>query len=359
MKIRLFILVLITMISAHAWSQQSKPLQFKEEIFDFGNVAEEGGPVTHEFVFTNGSNRPVKILTVQASCGCTTPGWSKESVGPGKTGYIQASFNPKGRPGFFTKSLTVTTDLEATPIVLQIKGQVYSGGSVDASDFHIANGNWKLKAGSFNLGKVYRKDEFTSRDFQILNGGSKAITFTGKVVGPNYIKVDVTPKTLAPGAKGNVKISYNGKLKNAYGFQSDNIEIQTDDELNPVKSFSVYATLEDYFDPLKPEDLAKAPQLRLGMTSLDFGTVSSNGATREVTVSNTGKKELNIRSLQGNCTCVTALATKPTLKPGESSTIKLNFKPQDRKGTQQKAVTIYSNDPRNPVQRITFSAYVD
>lgn len=359
MRVRLFVFILTMIGGAHAWAQQSKPLQFKEEIFDFGTVAEEGGPVTHEFVFTNGSNRPVKVLTVQASCGCTTPGWSKDPVGPGKTGYIQASFNPKGRPGFFTKSLTVTTDLEATPIVLQIKGQVYSGGSVDVSAFNIANGNWKLKVGSFNLGKIYRKDEFTSRDFQILNGGSKAITFTGKVVSPSYIKVDVTPKVLAPGAKGNVKVSYNGKLKNAYGFQSDNIEIHTDDELSPVKSFSVYATLEDYFDPLKPEDLAKAPQLRLGMTSLDFGTVSPTGATREITVSNTGKKELSIRSLQGNCTCVTASATKPTLKPGESSTIKLNFKPQDRKGTQQKAVTIYSNDPRNPVQRITFSAYVD
>ena len=31
----------------------------------------------------------------------------------------------------------------------------------------------------------------------------------------------------------------------------------------------------------------------------------------------------------------------------------------DRKGTQQKAVTVYSNDPQNPVQRVTFTAYVE
>ncbi|HEY9005585.1 MAG TPA: DUF1573 domain-containing protein [Ohtaekwangia sp.] len=355
---RLFVLMFIV-AGWNAQAQQSKPLQFKEEIFDFGTVAEDDGPVTHEFVFTNGTNRPIKIMNVQASCGCTTPGWSKDPVAPGKTGYIQASFNPKGRPGFFNKTLTVTTDLDATPLVLQIKGQVNAAGSSEPSDFQAMNGSWRLKTGSFNLGKVYRKDEFTSRDFQILNSGSKPVTYSGKFTGPSYIKVDVTPKTLAPGAKGNVKISYNGKLKGAYGFQSDNVEIQTDDEINPVKSFSVYATLEDYFEPLKPEDLAKAPQLRLGITSLDFGTVSASGATREVTVTNSGKKDLTIRSLQGNCSCVTASATKPTLKPGESSTIKINFKPQDRKGTQQKAVTVYSNDPRNPVQRLTFSAYVD
>lgn len=344
-----------------AYGQQSKPLQFREETFDFGGVPEEGGPVQHEFVFTNASNRPVKILTVQASCGCTTPAWSKDPVAPGKTGFIQASFNPKGRPGYFSKTLTVTTDLDGNPLLLQIKGQVNSGSANTAADFQVSNGNWKLKSGSFNLGKVHRKDEFTTRDFPVVNGGAKAITFTGTYAGPAYIKVDVFPKTLAPGAKGNVKISYNGKLKNQYGFQSDNVEITTDDESNPVKSFSVYATLEDYFEPMGPQELAKAPRLQLNTTTLDFGriTQSAEGSSREVPFTNTGKKELIIRSLQGNCTCISAAATKSALKPGETSTIRITFQPQDRSGTQTKAVTVYSNDPQNPVQRITFSVYVD
>jgi hypothetical protein len=47
------------------------------------------------------------------------------------------------------------------------------------------------------------------------------------------------------------------------------------------------------------------------------------------------------------------------LKPSASATIKILFNPQDRKGTQQKAVTIYSSDPQNPVQRITLAAYVE
>src|SRR5687768_13639384 len=97
-----FVLLFITFASI---AQQPKALQFKEEAHDFGTIAEEGGPVMHEFNFTNNTNRPVKILTVQASCGCTTPAWTKEVVQPGKTGFIQASYNPKGRPGFFNKSL--------------------------------------------------------------------------------------------------------------------------------------------------------------------------------------------------------------------------------------------------------------
>ncbi len=359
---RIRVTFMLVVCATALFAQVAKPLQFREESFDFGAVKENGGPAIHEFLFTNNSGRPIKIITVQASCGCTTPDWTKEQIAPGKTGFIQASYNPKGRPGYFNKSLTISTDFDSNPIVLQIKGQVTTEGNeaLSAAEFQSANGSWKLKSGSFNLGKVYLKDEFTVRDFQVFNGGTKAVTYSGTFVGPAYIKVDVQPKTLAPGQKGNIKISYNGKKNGRYGFQSDNIEIQTDDESNPNKSFSVYATLEDNFKDLKPEELAKAPQLHLEATALDFGKIRPNATTvREVQVSNTGKKELQIRSVQGNCTCITASANKTSLKPGETASIKIEFNPMDRKGTQQKAVTVYTNDPRGPVQRLTFTAYVE
>jgi hypothetical protein len=353
--------ILTFLICIVTLAQQAKQLQFKEETFDFGAVAENKGPVTHEFVFTNNSNRAVKIITVQASCGCTTPDWSKDPVGPGKTGYVQASFNPQGRPGFFTKSLTVTTDLEANPIILQIKGQVSSDTDekVDDTGFTIANGNLKFKNSAFNVGKVFIKDEFISKEFAVINSGSKSISFK-QTVTPKYIKVDIQPAVLQAGAKGTIKVSYNGKLKNQYGFQSDNIELQTSDDTNPTKSFSVYATLEDYFPQLSAEELAKSPQLTLEQTSLDFGRTSANTQLiREISLTNSGKKDLSIKAVQSNCVCVKSVAAKGVLKPGETSKLTIAFDPQGRTGTQQKAVTIYTNDPRNPVQRFTFSAYVE
>src|SRR5688572_19260370 len=177
---RLKLLIFCFVVSASAFGQVSKPLQFREEIFDFGTIKEQGGAATHEFSFINNSSRAIKILTVQASCGCTTPDWTKDAIAPGKSGFIQASFNPVGRPGYFNKSLTVTTDFDSNPIILQIKGQVAVEGKTDVVQFQAANGNWKLKSGSFNMGKVYIKDEYTVRDFQVLNGGQKPITFSGK-----------------------------------------------------------------------------------------------------------------------------------------------------------------------------------
>jgi hypothetical protein len=355
---RLFVFVFI-LFSISAFAQQAKPVLFREEVYDFGSVKEDGGPVVHEFVFTNTANRPIKIMNVQPSCGCTTPDWSKEPVAPGKTGFVKASYDPKGRPGYFNKTLTVTSDYEANPVILQIKGNVSNNGVGSDAEFQIANGSLKFKSGAFNLGKVYLKDEATIRDFQFMNTGEKTISVS-KIVSPEYIKAEVTPKSIKAGERGHVKVIYNGKKKNQYGFQSDNIELHTDDENNPVKSFSVYATLEDYFGDLKPEDKAKAPRMLLGSSSIDFGRVNQNSTmVREVAVTNTGKKDLLIKAVQGNCSCVSASAAKTMLKPGESSIIKVTFNSTDRKGTQQKAVTVYTNDPNNPVQRFTFSAYVE
>lgn len=342
-------------------AQQSRPLQFREEIHDFGYIDQNSGPAVYQFDFTNISNRPIHILGVQASCGCTTPDWTKEPIPPGKNGFIQASFNPKGRPGFFNKSLTVTTDFDSNPLILQIKGQVSTdetkGGNADV-EFRSKMGNWSLKSTSFNLGKVFIKDEFAAKEFPFMNTGQNQVTFQ-KSVTPNYIKVDVIPKTLNPGEKGKIRISYNGKQKNSYGFQSDNIQLYTDDALQPMKSFSIYATLEEFFPKMTPDELAKAPHLKVTETSYDMGRISQNQpGVLTIPVFNTGKNPLAIRAVQGNCSCITTSVTKNKLESGETATIKVTFNPQDRSGTNQKMVTIYSNDPENPVQRVTFTAYV-
>lgn len=358
-RITFFSLHLCLLLSFSTLAQQVTSLKFQEDIHDFGFVDQDGGPVEFSFQFINLTNRPVKILNVQPSCGCTTPDWTKEPVAPGGTGFIMASFNPKGRPGYFNKSLTVTSDFDSNPVILQIKGQVSIGGESVASDLKAINGSWRLKTSSFNLGKVYLKDEFAAKEFPVFNGGDKPVTYLS-TQGPSYIRAEVLPKTIAPGESGKIRISYNGKQKGQYGFQSDHIELETDDKVQPMKSFSVYATLEDFFPVMTPQELATAPRLNLLNKSLDFGKLKQNTSrTQEVTVVNNGKTELAINAVQGNCACISALPDKDKLKPGESSSIKITFDPQDRLGTQQKSVTVYSNDPQTPVQRITFTAYVE
>ena len=65
------------------------------------------------------------VLTrVIASCGCTTPEWTKEPIAPGKTGDIKITYNPKDRPGPFVKTISVYSNGKNGSFILTIRGEV-------------------------------------------------------------------------------------------------------------------------------------------------------------------------------------------------------------------------------------------
>lgn len=96
-------------------------MYFKQSIHDFGTI-QEGPTAEHEFEFTNTGKEPIIISNVGASCGCTTPSYSKDPVLPGKKGTVKAIYNTQGRVAPFTKTITITSN--AGIKVLTIKGEV-------------------------------------------------------------------------------------------------------------------------------------------------------------------------------------------------------------------------------------------
>lgn len=96
-------------------------MNFKFSIHDFGTI-QEGPTAEHEFEFTNTGKEPIIISNVSASCGCTTPSYSKDPVLPGKKGSVKAIYNTQGRVSPFTKTITITSN--AGIKVLTIKGEV-------------------------------------------------------------------------------------------------------------------------------------------------------------------------------------------------------------------------------------------
>ena len=100
-------------------------IMFKENEFDFKSV-EEGPKVTHEFLFTNKGKEALVLSNVKASCGCTTPVWPKEPILPGQEGRILVTYNTAGRPGPFTKTITITSNADEPNKVITIRGAVTS-----------------------------------------------------------------------------------------------------------------------------------------------------------------------------------------------------------------------------------------
>jgi hypothetical protein len=353
---RLASFLLLFLVSA-TYAQISDPLIFNEKAHDFGSIQESGGNVATEFSFLNNSGRPIRIVDVRPSCGCTTPDWTREAIAPGKSGVIKASFDPRGKIGYFNKSITVTTDYSGAPITLQIKGNVETKAVAPIISFDVSNGSIKTKVSTFNMGKIFINRDNGFRAFDIMNGGKAPITIK-EYKAPAYIKIE-HPTILQPGVSTMIKIFYDAKAKNTYGFASDNIELITDDPEGAAKAYAVFVTIEEYFPPITVEAVAQAPILKLEGQDIKFGEMFETGTLqREVIIRNTGKSNLSLRALQPNCTCMTAEPDKNDLKPGEAGKIKITFTPKGRPGIQNKSIAVYSNDPRNPVQRITLAGFV-
>ncbi|MBA3648212.1 MAG: DUF1573 domain-containing protein [Chitinophagales bacterium] len=95
--------------------------KFNEETFDFGSLP-QGTPVTHIFTYTNTGKSPLILSQATASCGCTTPSWTKEPVAPGKTGTVSVTFNA-AKDGTFMKTVTLLSNTGNAKYIY-IKGNV-------------------------------------------------------------------------------------------------------------------------------------------------------------------------------------------------------------------------------------------
>ncbi len=107
--------------------------KFVTEQHDFGTIP-EGPQAKFDFEFTNVGKEPLILTDVHASCGCTTPVWSKEPISPGAKSKITAVYNTKGRGGNFTKTITIKSNAKGGDKIVIIKGVVEKAPTVTSPE---------------------------------------------------------------------------------------------------------------------------------------------------------------------------------------------------------------------------------
>ena len=145
---KMFLFLSLTLFSVALFAQEATPapkpgdlVKFKEVSYNFGKI-KQSVPVTHEFAFTNASDKPIVIETAQASCGCTTPVWPQAPIAKGKTDKITAGFNA-GAVGPFTKTISVKVAGVDGYVVLTITGEVLN--AEEYAKYEKSKGNSKGK----------------------------------------------------------------------------------------------------------------------------------------------------------------------------------------------------------------------
>jgi len=339
--------LIMTLVTLHAQTKDAY-ISFDFVVHDFGRIEEAKGPVTVKFEFTNTGSQPLLIKQVQASCGCTSPSWSREPVLPGKKGFVSATYNPKSRPGPFSKTITVTSNAANPSMLLTIKGDVEAKPQTLEDVYRYNMGDKiRLKTNHMSFARVV-KDQQGSAEVDIVNVSDKPVQIGFNRM-PAHLKIVADPEILQPGQKGVITGTYDSRLKNDWGFVIDRIDVMLDGENNASNRLTVSATIEEDFNSLSPEEKANAPSISFDSNTFNFADIKQGEKVEHIfTISNMGKSDLYIRKVQASCGCTAVNPEDETIPAGESTTMKVVFDSRGKVGKQNKTITIISNDPKHP-----------
>lgn len=347
-------------ISASVFAQ-APVIEFDQTKHDFGTFKEEAGPQKHRFSFTNRGNSPLKLTHVQASCGCTTPSWTKEEIAPGKKGYVEAEYNPAGRPGAFEKTLTVMSNAQTPSVALTIKGNVTERVKTAADLYPREVGDFRLQSEYLNMGRVVPSKGENKQTFKIYNKSDKTVTFDAVNPSQPHLKMTISPATIKPEQTADITVVYDAKQKKEYGYTNDPVTVNYKGGNAASVQLYVVGTVEEEPRTVTEAEKGIVPKLKFQKKEHDFGTLRPGEVVDYAfEFTNSGSQNLEIFKTKASCGCTASDPSKKMLAKNESGNIKVTFNSTGKHdGPQSQTVTIYSNDPEEPTQYITIKANID
>ncbi|MDX9882709.1 MAG: DUF1573 domain-containing protein [Prolixibacteraceae bacterium] len=349
---------LVFFVSGLATAQQGKAkIEFEKTIHDYGIFKEESGLQTYTFRFTNKGNVPLILNNVQPSCGCTTPEWVRKPVAPGQEGYIKVSYDPKGRPGTFNKSIRVISNAEHQTVVLYVKGEVSPREKTLAELYPYTIGPLRVKSNHIAFTRQ-TENETKTEQIELVNDTDKEV-MVGVKETPQHIKISISEPVIKPRGKAVLTLSYDASKRKMYGFIMESIYLNIDGSSDYRNRIGVSTTIEEDFSVLSAEELSNAPVAEFDAKDFDFGDIKQGSKVQHTfTLKNSGKRDLIIRRVNTSCGCTAVTPEKTMIGQNESVPLKVEFDSTGKMGRQNKTITVITNDPKNPTTILRISTNI-
>jgi hypothetical protein len=340
----LFLSITLLFFGVVAFSQAK--MQFLNTEHDFGVFKEEAGRQTFNFIVTNTGDSALVIQNVVPSCGCTTPEWTRSPIPPKGQGKITAIYDPAGRPGVFTKTLSVHTNAKPELVVLVIKGEVQPHEKTIEEIYTFAVGPVRFESNHLAFTNV-KKNEKKIRVMPVINTSKAPVKLEFDGI-PQHLELKANPETLKPGQKGLVEATFDANKNQNWGSVTDMAKVKIDGVVQNNIWYYISANLIEDFSGLSKGELENAPVFKVAAFTVDIGTMAQ-ATTKDVEFKykNEGKSDLHIRFVKASCGCTAVQQGNMVIKPGEESSIKATFNSGGYSGKTTKAIYVYTDDPKN------------
>ena len=348
-------------LTAVALLAQNPVITFEKTEHDFGKIHEEDGRVSTVFEFKNEGMAPLVLSNVRASCGCTTPTWTKEPVEPGQTGSITVTYNPNGRPGRFQKTVTITSNASEPTKKVYIKGEVLPKQAKPVNKYTLAVGALNMKTKTLDLGTV-KKGENKSGELEYANLGKEAHKVELATNAANaYMINQVTLEEIKPNEIGKFVFAIDTKSTKLYGPVEIKAYVVIDGkkEISETYELTVRANIVEDFSNLSVEEKQQAPIIETE-PEVQAGTVTAGKNLKcNLAVKNSGVNPLEIRRVYVIDKNIKVKAPK-AIKTGKKSNVTVDINTKGlQAGAYTREVVIITNDYMNPIKRVKLNFVVE
>lgn len=355
MRAKTLILFIITLLAAKSLSAQ---LRFDRLTHNFGTIAEAGGKVSCTFTATNEGTRPVVILDIVTTCGCTVPTFSRKPIRAGEQTTIEVSFDPYGRAGVIDRKLHLYDDKRNRIATLTLTGEVSPRTRTVEERYPIeAAEGIRLSATMATFNYIYVGAPIRSAISLINTSDQPHRIELRPTVQSGLLEVEA-PATLAAGERSAINFSYHNTVERPqYGTIRDAMELWIDGKRANLKlithGFGVDRATKSTKDA--------PPMVEVSENILKFGAVkaAAQPIRRPFAIRNVGHSRLILRKIEGKRLTTTFVENTP-IEAGETLTGEVIFDPAKADyGFFTEQLLLITNEPERPVRRVRVTAVVE
>ena len=319
---------------------------------NFGAIAEADGPAQCGFVLINAGDAPLTILSANASCGCTTPDYSRKPIAPGDSTVITVAYDPAGRPGRFSQSIRVKTNTQPDRTHLEISGVVIGSEESIGRRYPVDYSPLRLVKPTLALGNA-KAGRFKTVYFDGYNMSGDSLRFSFADV-PSYLEIVPTPSPVPPGEQVTF-IAYVNTAKGVpYGVSEDTAKV-TIVGRGVEFALPILINVGEDFTNLSASEMEKAPVAVPSAERIDLGEVNAcdGPVDTKFTLKNGGKNPLKIRRIYSEDKFIEASCKDETVKKDKTAQIAVRVDPSQCNGDYINGrLQVITNDPLHPVYTI-------
>jgi len=342
----------LTVSAVGAWAQ----LVFDPDRYDFGTIREVDGCVACTFTGVNRGTRPIVVLDVVTSCGCTVPEFSRKPVRAGDSIRIAVTYDPQNRPGAFSKELSVYSSDRKKVATLTIGGTVVPRPKSIEELYPVDAGGGVRLSTSHNSFSYLRVGREVHAAVEFVNTSDRAVSFRLRPKEMSGCLRVTAPERIVAGERGTIDLAYSiPATAPHYGTMKDTFEVEVAGRSNGAVLTAHGIAVDD------PAALRgkPAPKMRLSGNILKFGEVNHDMPIerRTFVLANDGEGELVVRAVEHRGHIETSLRAGQRIAPHDSLTVEVSIRPsQADYGPLLDRLSIIANDPARPMRQLRITA---